>query len=190
MIDLSNYGRQLELQAYKRIAESIEINEAEGRTALDDYNDLIQKKDNYYKNQYQQLITAIHTAVDADKTGPQNIVINHDDTTPMVMVNYTITAGDPAKVEIQKDAMKARPSGDAKTGGNPNVYAPIKVDANYKPRFIKSEDSQNKPTQPAAQGYEWKWDGFAMKGAQGWRETKITQPASISDRVANAAPLN
>lgn len=144
MINLSNYGRELELLAYKSVNEN--------RTALDDYDDLMAKKDNYYKNQYQQLVNQITKDVNAGNFGAQNTTISHDDGTPMVMVNYYITDGNPIRVDIVKSAMQARPSGDKKVQlAATGTSQP--ADSGSQPTSVPG--NQDKPTQTPNPGYQW-----------------------------------
>ena len=187
MINLSNYGRELELLAYKSVNEN--------RSALNDYDDLMAKKDNYYKNQYQQLVNAITKDVNDNKFGAQNTTILHDDGTQMVMVDYYITDGNPIRVDIVKSAMEKRPSGDKKVGGNPNANTTQATpDDNYQPKFIQSQDGNTPPTVKPAPGYEWTYNGVSINGPSGWgwEETKINkigQNTTISDRAKYSAPL-
>lgn len=87
-MNLSNYARNLELAKYRNLTESL-IQEADANPekALEQVKS--GKNGGSYKPQWDQLVKAVHTDVDAGKTSGM-VMIKHDNGTEMVSVSWSI----------------------------------------------------------------------------------------------------
>lgn len=87
-MNLSNYARSLELAKYQNLNESL-IQEADANPEKALQQVQSGKNGGAYKPQWDQLVKAVHTDVDAGKTSG-TVMIKHDNGTEMVSVSWSI----------------------------------------------------------------------------------------------------